>query len=216
MKCKLKLILTLLLFFGTDAAIGSTIMFIGDSITKGTNYGHVTTQDTFAYKIGAANGYASNEIINRGVSSDTSGGLLNRLSLELLSYSPQVVVVMIGINDWANGVTVEQYKDNIHSIFQQLASGNIKVVGMTSNLQRGGTTDILSFQPYLQEFENEARSFNIPIVDLYREIADCYLYYTTEQFYALYVDNVHLTATGHQFVTDLAARPKYSGIFTAP
>ncbi len=208
---RLIIIFALSLFAFTAQAAG--IVFAGDSITKGTSYGGVTTVDTFAYKIGVANGYAPADIVNAGVNSDTSAGLLARLNVDVISKSPAVAVVMIGINDWAQGVSVSAYQSNIRAIFSQLIAAGIKPVGITSNLQRGSTEAILGFQPYLQAFENEAKLANIPVVDLYREVADAYLYYTSTQFYALYVDNVHLTKTGHQFVANVACREKYTGIF---
>lgn len=189
------------------------IVFIGDSITKGTSYGGVTQTDTFAYRIGIANGYAAPNIINAGVNSDTSAGVLNRLSVDVIAQAPAVCVVMIGINDWQNGVPVATYQANIRAIFAQLIAAGIKPVGITSSLQRGSADAIAEFQPFLWVFEAEASAAGVPVVDLYREMADSYLYSTATAFAALYADIVHLTKAGHQFVADLAARGKHAGYF---
>lgn len=191
------------------------IIFAGDSITKGTDYGGVTSTDTFAYKIGIANGYSASNIINSGVASNTSADVLARLTNDVISLNPAVVVLMIGMNDWKQGIPIATYQANIESIFTQLKSAGIKTVGITSSLQRGDTSTIQTFQGYLQAFESAAYKSMVNIIDLYREIADAYLYFTTAQFYAIYADSLHLSVVGHQFVTDLCGRPSHAGVFLA-
>lgn len=190
----------------------SKIIFIGDSITKGTDYGGVTAADTFAAKIGAANGFTN--CINAGVASDTSAGVLARLSVDVIQKAPAVCVVMIGINDWSTGVTVSAYRANIESIFSGLAAAGIRTVGITSSMQRGSTAEFAAFQPYVQAFEAEARAKRVPVVDLYRGMATSYLYLSSTDFAALYVDTVHLTVKGHDFVAALAGRPSFAGVFS--
>jgi acyl-CoA thioesterase-1 len=189
------------------------IAFLGTSVTKGTSYGGVTTAQTFAYKIGIANGYAASDILNKGVNSDTSAGMLARLNTDIIANAPAVCVVEVGPNDWQNGVAIATYKSNVASIFSQLITAGIKPVALNSSMQRGPTADFLSYQAYLKAFEDAAEAAGAILLDLYREMATSYLYYTSTQFNALYVDTIHLTATGHQFVTDIAARPKYTGVF---
>lgn len=190
------------------------IAFLGTSVTKGTSYGGVTTAQTFAHKIGTANGYASADIINKGVNSDTAAGMLARLNSDVIANAPDVCVVEVGPNDWQTGVPVATFKASVASILSQLVTAGIKPVVLTSSMQRGPTADFLSFQAYLNGMEDEAATAGAPVVDLYREMASSYLYLTTAQFYALYVDTIHLTVTGHQFVTDLAGRARFSGVFT--
>ncbi len=191
----------------------SKIVFVGDSITKGTGYGGVTTEGTFAHKIGVANGYAVSEIIIAGVNSDTSAGVLNRLDVDVIAQDPTVCVVMIGINDWQTSIPVATYQANIRAIFSKLIAAGIKPVGITSSMQRGSTDAIAAFQSFLSAFEAEASAAGVPVVDLYRELAASYLYLSATAFAALFADNVHLTKVGHQFVVDLAARPKHAGYF---
>lgn len=189
------------------------IVFIGDSVTKGTDYGAVTSVDTFAHKIGTSLGYAQSEIINAGVGSDTSAGVLQRLGTDVISKAPAVCVLMIGINDCQGATLVATYRANVEQIFAQLATAGIRTVGITSNLQRGSTAEILAFQPYLQAFEDAAGAAGVTVIDLYREVANAYLYLSRDQFYALYVDAIHLTVQGHSFVAELAARQKNAAHF---
>lgn len=189
------------------------IAFLGTSITKGTSYGGVTTAQTFANLIGVSNGYTTSNILNKGVNSDTSSGMVLRLNTDIILNTPDVCVVEVGPNDWSTSVSLTTYRSNLDYIFSQIKSAGIKPVALNSSMQRGPTTDFLSYQNYLKVFEDSAASNDVILIDLYRELATSYLYYTSTQFYALYTDSIHFTPTGHQFVANLCARPKYSGVF---
>jgi lysophospholipase L1-like esterase len=191
----------------------SKVVWLGDSVTKGTSYGGVTTADTFAYKIGIANGYAAADVINAGVGSDTSSGMLSRLNSDVISLAPSVCIVQCGLNDWVTGVSVSTYRSNLASIFSQLKSNNIKPVFL-SKMQRGSTSDFAGQKSYLEAAENECASQGMNVIDLFREECASYLYLSSSSFYANYVDAVHLTVTGHAFVANLAARAKFNGWFT--
>lgn len=193
---------------GIDKIVG-----LGDSVMKGIGYGGVTATDTFLYKIGIASGYLATNIINSGKSSDTSAGALARLSTDVLAYSPKVCLVEIGLNDWAAGISLAVYRGNVSSILSTLKSNGIKPVGLTK-MQRGTTSDFAGQKQYIEAFEAECATQGVNLVDLFREECASYLYLTSTAFYANYVDVVHLTVAGHQFVTDLAARSKFSGWFT--
>ena len=188
----------------------SRIAWLGDSVTKGTSYGGVGVTDTFAYKVGVANGYAVIDIINAGVNSDTSAGMLARLNSDVIACSPSVCVLECGLNDWQTGVPVSAFRANVAAIFTALKAANIKPVFL-SKMQRGSTADFAAYQSYLQAAEDECAVQGVNCVDLYREECASYLYLSNAAFYANYVDAVHLTVAGHQFVADLFARPKYAG-----
>lgn len=192
------------------------IVFIGDSITKGTDYGGVTLAQTFAKLIGAANGYAATDVINAGVGGDTSAGVLNRLQTDAISQAPLVCVVMVGINDWASSVPVSLYQSNISTIVDALRGANIKPVFISSMLRRGANAEFASFQPYLKALDTVAASKKVQVIDLYREVATAYLYMDSASWNGLYADGaLHLSVAGHQFLADLAARPQFAGYFVA-
>ena len=66
----------------------NSIVFLGDSITQGWS-------DDFRGFFGDL------KVINRGISGDTSRGLLLRLPGDVLALNPKAVVIMIGANDLA-------------------------------------------------------------------------------------------------------------------
>lgn len=191
------------------------IVFVGDSIVKGTDYGGVTPAQCFAAKIGAAAGYVATDVFNAGVGGNTSGDVLARMQSDVIARTPSVCVVLCGINDWAKGVGASQYQANLNSILDILGQNGIKAVLISSNLQRGSTTDIAGFQSYLKALDAVAVARKVPYIDLYREVSAAYLYMDAATWSGLYADGVvHLSVAGHQFVTDLATRPQYAGFFT--
>jgi len=57
--------------------------------------------------------------LNQGISGDTTGGILQRLSV-LDQVSPDTIYVMAGVNDLRNGKTNEEILANLQKIMQQL------------------------------------------------------------------------------------------------
>lgn len=182
------------------------IIFLGDSITKGTDYGGVTVQDTFAYKVGINAGYQAQEIINVGVSSDTTHGALARLNNDVISKSPDVCVIMLGANDYAKGVSVIDYVERMKAIIFALLGANIKPVVLHSVLNRGSKEFINGYRFYIESLEIELDKINIKYIDLIREYAYSYLYLSDAAFKGLYVDLLHQTKNGHEFITNICLR----------
>lgn len=188
----------------------SKIVFIGDSVTKGIGYGGVTASDTFARKIGLANGYAVADIINAGVSSDTSAGVLSRLNADVISHAPDVCVVCIGVNDWATGVTVSAFKSNLASIISQLKSANIKVVVFTDNMNRGNNAQFIAYSAFIDATKEEAAAANCPLIDFYSRMC---VEAMVGAHTALYADMIHLSIAGHTYWANFAAKPWHAGFF---
>lgn len=189
----------------------SKIVFIGHSVVKGTDYGGVTAGDTFAHKVGIANGYAAADILNKGVSSDTSAGVLSRLQADVIDNPPAVCVVMIGVNDWATGVSLVTYKSNLLDIVDAIKNAGIKCVLFTDNAKRGTSSDFSSYYPYIEAIKEVAAAKECDVVDIYGRMCQRML---VGDHATLYTDDIHLTVAGHQFVADHAAKSFYSGFFT--
>lgn len=191
----------------------SKIVFIGHSVVKGTGYGNVTTADTFAHKIGIANGYAAANILNKGVSSDTTAGMRSRFQADVLAQNPAVCVFAgCVVNDWATGVPVATTKSNLLSMITDAQAAGIKCVLFTDNANRGTAAEFGSYYPFIEAIKEVAAAKGCPLVDLYSRMCQRML---VGDHVALYVDSIHLTIAGHQFVVDHAARSFYSGFFVA-
>ena len=76
------------------------VVFLGDSITQGWGGG-----------LGAA--FPGTKVANRGISGDTTRGVLLRLEEDVLALHPAAVVLLIGTNDLEEGATPEVVAGNL-------------------------------------------------------------------------------------------------------
>ena len=82
-------------------------MFLGESITQGWGGG-----------LGAA--FPGIKVANRGISGDTTRGVLIRLQEDVLSLEPSAVVLLIGTNDIEDGASPEVIAGNLALIVAAL------------------------------------------------------------------------------------------------
>ena len=80
------------------------IIFLGDSITDGCNWGEML-HDL--------------RVKNRGINGDVTDGVIERLD-EVVESFPLKIFLMIGINDLANGKTIEYIVNNIKRIVKTI------------------------------------------------------------------------------------------------
>lgn len=191
----------------------SRIVFIGHSVVKGTDYGGVTAADTFVRKIGIANGYAPGDVLNKGVGSDTSAGMLARFNADVIAHNPDVCVFAgCFANDWGAGVPLATSKNNLAAMIDLAQSAGIKCVVFTDVLHRGDVTVFNTYFPYIEAAKEVAAAKKCRYIDLYARFCHSVM---VSEFLPLYVDNIHLTIAGHQFVADHAAKSFYARFFVA-
>lgn len=102
------------------------VVFLGDSLTAGLG---LPADQSYPAIIGRklkAQGHDV-EIVNAGVSGDTSAGGLRRLEWSLQG-DVRVLVVALGANDGLRGLPAGEMKKNLKAILDQAASRNIPVV----------------------------------------------------------------------------------------
>ena len=92
---------------GTVEQDRGAVVFLGDSITQGWGGG-----------LGAA--FPGIKVANRGISGDTSRGVLVRLAEDVLALAPAAVVLLIGTNDLEEGATPELVVGNLKRILAEL------------------------------------------------------------------------------------------------
>lgn len=83
------------------------VVFLGDSITQGWNDRLATA-------------FPGMRIANRGISGDTTRGVLLRLQEDVLSLQPKAVVLLIGTNDLEEGARPDVVEQNVRSILSAL------------------------------------------------------------------------------------------------
>jgi len=109
------------------------VVFLGDSLTSGLGLG---AQDAYPARLGRAWTAAGLpvEVVNAGVSGDTTAGGLRRLDW-LLGQKPDVLVVALGANDMLRGLPVEEVESNLRQILGRGrdAGATVALLGMRAN-----------------------------------------------------------------------------------
>lgn len=83
------------------------VVFLGDSITQGWG-------DQFGES------FDDLKVANRGISGDTTRGMLLRLEEDVLALNPRAVVLLMGTNDLEEGASPEQVAENFETIIARL------------------------------------------------------------------------------------------------
>jgi acyl-CoA thioesterase-1 len=102
------------------------IVVLGDSLTAGLG---LSPEEAFPSRLQErldAEGLAF-DIVNAGVSGDTTAGGLRRLAWAL-DEKVRVVIVALGGNDGLRGLPIDQMKGNLEAIIEQAASHGAKVL----------------------------------------------------------------------------------------
>ena len=198
-----------------------TILFQGDSITDcgrsreaGNKYaGH-------GYPLGVI-GKLSYEnpgeydFYNRAVSGNRIVDLYARLKVDILNIKPDVMSILIGVNDvwhdynpdeYKNGVNAEKYGKIYDMLIEEVleALPNIKIMIMEPYVTHGSEID-----PVWDEFSHEvklraekakavAEKYNLKFVPLQKYFDEAYEKYPVNGFWTR--EGVHPTQAGHELI----------------
>lgn len=102
------------------------IVVLGDSLTAGLGLPQEQSFPSLLQQRVDAD-RLNYDVVNAGVSGDTSSGGLRRLDWALAD-SPQVLVVALGGNDALRGVPVEELRRNLSAIVERAQANRIAVV----------------------------------------------------------------------------------------
>jgi len=146
-------------FMKPTVALACRISVLGDSLTAA--YG-IATEDGFPAQLERslqANGHDC-EVLDSGVSGDTTAGGLARLDW-MLADGPSHVIVELGANDGLRGLPVGQMRENLDTIVTRLKAAGLPVLltGMLPppNLGRDYTKD------FSKIFQDVADLHDIPL-----------------------------------------------------
>ena len=167
------------------AAPGDTVVFLGDSITKG--YG-LREEEAFPGLVAATLGIPH---VNAGVSGDTTTAALARLEQDVLMHQPRITLVELGGNDFLRRVPAEQTLRNMEAIVRTLTGQGGMVVVLHVSVGVMG-------DPYLQGFREVAQRYGALLVaDIMRGILSDP---------ALKLDPIHPNAQGQRLIADRVAK----------
>lgn len=102
------------------------IVALGDSLTAGFGVDLSESYPALLEKKLQDNGYQY-EVVNAGVSGETSSGTLARVEW-ILTQNPEIVIVETGANDGLRGVTVNLLEENLREIVGMLHENNVAVL----------------------------------------------------------------------------------------
>lgn len=168
------------------------IVFLGDSLTAGLG---LAQDQSFPALIGqrlTREGF-NYEIVNAGVSGDTSAGGLRRLDWSLEG-DVKVLVVALGANDGLRGLSTAELEKNLRAILEQAKA-------------RGVTTILAGMEAPPNFGADYTRQFRTVYSDLAKEFGARFVPFllagvagdaTLNQ-----ADGIHPTARGAQIVADL-------------
>jgi len=103
------------------------IIFLGDSLTAGLGLDVSQSFPSLIQQRLDKDGYAY-EVLNAGVSGDTSAGGLRRLDWAMSEGNPRVLVVALGGNDGLRGLPPEQLEDNLDAIIERAKKRGLTVI----------------------------------------------------------------------------------------
>jgi acyl-CoA thioesterase I len=135
-----------------QAASAPRIVALGDSLTSGHGIGAAQAYPVFLQAQLAAAGY-NYQVVNAGLSGDTSTGAVRRLT-QALRGDVRILIVAIGANDGLRGVPVATVKSNLVRIVETAHARGISVVlcGM-------------------QALPNFGREYSLAFYEAYRDVA---------------------------------------------
>jgi len=103
------------------------IVAFGDSLTAGFG---LTERESYPYLLQErlnADGY-NYEVVNAGVSGDTSLGGLERVDWVLEQDGVQILILELGANDLLRGIPVSKMKTNLDKIIEKAKARNVAVL----------------------------------------------------------------------------------------
>jgi len=175
------------------APAAARILFLGDSITAG--YG-IDQMEAFPALVGmqlTREGY-SVQVVDAGVSGDTSSGGLNRLDW-LLQNRVDILVLELGGNDGLRGIDLTLTRSNLGSIIERTRATwpgvDVVLVGMQvpPNLGAEYTSTFANMYPELAQGYD---TVFVPFVGSSFE----------DILHLLQNDGIHPTAEGHALIAD--------------
>ena len=185
------------------------VVFLGDSITQlGLQAnGYITQIQALIKQEDVEQKY---QLLSAGVNGSTTLNLKERLQKNELQYSPDIAVVLIGINDvWMQqetNSTIEQFEQDYTAIIQQLLQSNSAIVLCTLTVIGESTESPLNttLNQYCDVIIRLAGLYNLPFIHL-RQVFNNYLALNNaENMYSgiLTTDGVHLNSVGNALVAN--------------
>ncbi len=168
------------------------ILFLGNSITAG--YGLRDPLQSFPGLLARRweeEGLSIN-LINAGISGETTAGALERLSL-ILEYPIDIMVVELGINDYIQGVAKEMAAENLRQIIRQTQAAYPKATIFLTDIQIGSLDPNVIAVDFQELYPQLATEMNV-------ELLPSYLQLVWSDSDLVMSDRLHPNAKGYELI----------------
>lgn len=178
----------------TTAPRDGVIVAVGDSLTAGYRVNEDRDYPALLQARLDRDGH-NLEVINSGISGETSSGTLARLDW-ILTLKPDIIILETGANDGLRGIDPQLTRDNIDRIITRLGDAGVIVVlagmKMTTNLGKTFTHEFESLYPALAAKHGVALiPFFLEGVAADRQLNQADGIHPTEQGYRRVVEHIY-------------------------
>lgn len=165
------------------------VVFLGDSISAGL---HLPAEEAFPavlQRMFEQRGVPF-ELINAGISGDTSSGGLRRTDW-ILRQKPDVVVLELGANDGLRGLPIMPMEENLRAIIRKVRAQNVPVLllGMRLPTSHGPAYN----QSFEEAYARLASDLKVPLVPFFMHDVAGIAALNLE-------DGLHPNAAGHELL----------------
>lgn len=199
------------------------IIAVGDSVTFSVQPHPSTSQVTNPYpsllQTKLRQIYNNNNITveNQGIPGISASGWLTGTQYNdlVLSKSPDMIILMLGINDIQGGATLSTYENNMTQLITKALSVGIEVVLMTEPMVMAKNDWSTSYQDvnslvyqYSKICYKLAEKYHISFIDLQQEFID--LFYKSNVYLPSdlinTIDFIHPTQQGYEMISDIVVK----------
>jgi len=168
----------------------STILIIGDSLSAGLGVTYNQAWPSLLQNRLKKEGYLI-QVLNAGISGDTTSGGVQRLPKLLDKYTPEIVVIELGGNDGLRGTSINSIESNLRLMIELALNYDAKILLIGMQLPPNyGNAYATSFQNLFPELASE---YSIGLVErlIQRMMNEIW------QQSLMQMDGIHPTAEGH-------------------
>lgn len=177
---------------------------IGDSITW-----RPSKPQAYPALIGPSRGFRA--VVNSAIDGETSLEMLARFDQDVLAYGPRAVSLMCGTNDCAapHNTPLVDYEAAIREMIARAQGVGARFTLCTPPVARGAAWAALpDYVDVIRAIAGDTP--DVVLFDVYARFET----YSEGTLDLLYVDDVHLNATGQQWIADFANEPGQALAFT--
>ena len=167
------------------------VVFLGDSLSAGLGLAEADAFPSIVQNLLRETGHEV-DVVNAGVSGDTSAGGLSRIDW-VLRQQPQILVIELGGNDALRGQPLENIEDNLRQIIRRGRESGARVVLLGMDLPTNYGPDYAGrFAEMYERIAREEEALLVP--GFVREVgADPAM---------MQPDGLHPTAEGHRLLAE--------------